>query len=149
MGLSKEEVSKRFKEFPGIKVTIENTGRMIKDARVHMLHNSGREGLCEEPNGLNTGSNSGYQVVNFAALAGAKRVLLLGYDMKFPGGKSHWHGGHPVKHPEAAYSRYARNFKTMVPQLAKMGCEVINCTPDSAIDAFPRGEIESVLAHTG
>ena len=69
--------------------------------------------------------------------------------MHFPGGKSHWHGGHPTKDLESNYVRWARNYGTMLPQLRKAGVEVINCTPDSRITAFPRGELESLLPDSG
>jgi hypothetical protein len=141
-----EQVKKAFAEFRGQKCTIENTGLQVSDPGVFFLHNFGSEGLSDRPNGLHTGSNSGYQAINLAVLAGAKRILLLGYDMKHTGGRSHAHNGHPVKHPEDVYLRYARNFATMVPHLQKLGVEVVNCTPQSAITCFPKEALESVLA---
>lgn len=135
-----------FKNFGGQKCTIEGTGMLVSDASVFMLHNYGREQLSDTPNGLHTGLNSGFQTLNIAYLAGAKRVLLLGYDMKFQGKKTHWHEGHPQKTPENNYSMYARRFNSAVPQLKRAGVEVINCSPDSALSAFPRGNLESVLS---
>ena len=82
-----------FKAFQGQKCTIENSGAMVDDPEIFMLHNSGHEGLSEKPNCLHTGSNGGYQAVNIATLAGAKRVVLLGYDMRFHGKRSHFHAG--------------------------------------------------------
>jgi hypothetical protein len=134
-----------FQAFAGEKCTIENTGMLISDPAINMLHNYGNEALSDTPNGLNTGSNSGYQCINIAYLAGARRVLLLGYEMRFPGGKSHWHGGHPIKVPETHYTAYARKFETMLPQLKRRGVEVINCTPDSAIKCFPYQELSCAL----
>lgn len=112
-----------------------------------MLHNYGNEGLSELLNGLNTGSNGGYQAVNLAALTGARRILLIGYDMRFPGGKSHWHGGHPPsgRVPESSYTMYARKFSTMLEQLTRLGIEVVNCTDGSAIRCFPFSSLEREL----
>ncbi len=140
-----EEVKRRFAEFPGQKMTIENTGMMISDAAVFMLHNSGPDGLSEKPNAICTGCNGGYQAVNIAVLAGAKRILLVGYDMRFTGGRSHSHNGHPTRQPESAYARYAQSFKTMLPQLKRLGVEVVNCTPGSLIACFPRAELVDAL----
>ena len=134
-----------FQAFAGQKVTIENTGCMVRDAEVFMLHNYGHEGLSDNPNGLSTGSNGGYQAVNIAVLAGAAKILLTGYDMRFPGGKSHWHSGHPIKVGEDRYAQYARSYKTMLPQLAELGCEVVNCTPGSAITAFRFSTVDKEL----
>ena len=134
-----------FKSFAGHKVTIENTGLLIKDEAVFMLHNLNNEQLSESPNGIHTGSNGGYQAVNIAVLSGAKRIILLGYDMRFPGGKSHWHGGHPVKNPADHYTMYAGKFATMLPQLKRLGVEVINATPGSAIKCFPFMDLNEAL----
>ena len=140
-----EQVRERFASFAGQKATIDGTGMMVPDPAVFMLHNHGREGLSEQPNGLHTGMNGGYQAINLAVLAGARRVLLAGYDMRFPGGRSHSHNGHPHSHPEANYSLYASKYSSMLPQLGRLGVEVVNCTPGSAITAFPRGDLASLL----
>lgn len=79
-------------------------------------------------------------------LAGAARILLLGYDGKFgPGGKSHWFGDHPVRSDEPTTATLARNLKQLVEPLATLGVEVINCSPDSAVDCFPRIGLEEAL----
>jgi hypothetical protein len=154
MGLDAPEVQKRFREFAGEKCTIENTGMMVADPAIHMLHNasargvgvSGHGGLSEEPNALCTGTNGGYQAVNIATLAGARKILLSGYDMHFPAGKSHFHGGHPVRVPEDKYAQYAGYYKTMLPQLKRIGCEVVNCSPGSRISCFRFSTVEAELA---
>lgn len=135
-----------FKAFEGQKVTIENTGGMVRDASVFMLHNYGYEGLSEKPNGVHTGSNGGYQAINIAVLAGCRKVLLSGYDMRFPGGRSHWHKGHPVKVGEDRYLQYAKTYKTMLPALGRLGVEVVNCTPGSALKCFRMSTLEKELA---
>ena len=149
LGLSAEDVARRFREFAGQKVTIENTGMSVQDPRVFILRNYTQvgqpEGLSAVPNGLHTGSNSGYQAINLAVLAGARRVLLVGYDMRFVNGKTHFHGGHPSKHPEDVYLRYARRFNNIVPAARALGIEIINCTPGSAVKAFPFGDLEEEL----
>lgn len=141
-----EQVRKAFESFAGQKVSIFNTGMAIADAKVFMLHNYGSDKLSEKPNGIHTGSNSGYQVMNVVTLAGAKRILLVGYDMRFTNGRSHSHNGHPHKMPENSYRDFAKTFATMQPQLAKLGVEVLNCTPGSAITCFPKGDLASLLA---
>lgn len=145
-----DEQRKAFAEFKGQKITIENTGMQVKDPTVFMLHNANdsrgsQGGLSEQPNGIKTGANGGYQAINIATLAGATRILLLGYDMKFTGGRSHSHNGHPLRMGEVAYTNYARNFASMVPQLKQKGIQVINCTPGSALTAFPIKPLADVL----
>jgi hypothetical protein len=145
---SKEEQRAAFASFSGQKVSIHNSGMQISDPAVFIMRNKDRSGLSEEPNSLCTGANSGYQALNLAVLAGAKRVLLVGYDMRFGAAQSHSHNGHPIKTAEACYVTFAKNFASMLPQLKKLSVEVINCNPKSAIGAFRKEDLASVLAHT-
>lgn len=131
----------------GTKVTIENGDGMVDDPDVFMLHNHGAAGLCEKTNGLMTGQNSGFQAINLAVLAGAKRIVLLGYDMKTAGAKSHWFGDHPIQTAPSVFSAMINNFPSLVKPLAKLGVEVLNCTPGSALECFPKRALESVLPH--
>ncbi|MDZ4253989.1 MAG: hypothetical protein U1A72_15575 [Sulfuritalea sp.] len=140
-----EEVKKAFAEFRGQKVTIFNTGMLVADPTVFMLHNHGSDELSEKPNGVHTGSNGGYQAINIAVLAGGNPILLVAYDMRFQQGKSHSHNGHPLKHSESAYLGYANRFGSMLPQLKRLKVEVLNCTPGSAIKAFQFVPLEEAL----
>lgn len=70
---------------------------------------------------------------------GVSRLLLLGYDMK-PG---HWHGNHPgALNKQAPFHDWLKRFRDAAPELEM---EVINCTPGSALDAFPRMSLENAL----
>lgn len=109
---------------------------------MHLLHNAGVEGLSNKPNALCTGSNSGYQAVGLAIAAGARQIILLGYDMRFIGGRSHWHGGHPVQQSEGTYTMtFAANFR----KLRAPGVDILNATPGSALNAFPFVDLERVF----
>lgn len=134
-----------FKSFAGAKVTIQGTGSLVPDTSTHLLHNYGTDGLSEVPNGLHTGCNSGYQAINIAYLAGARRIILLGYDMRFRNGRSHWHLGHPLRNPELHYEMYAKLFGSTRKQLDAAGIEVFNCCLDSHINAFPRRALAGLL----
>lgn len=125
-----------------MKCTIENTGANVADPSVHMLRNAGVEGISREPDRICTGRNGGYQAINIALLAGAERVVLLGYDMQYTEGKSHWHGDHPLHVPEQWYTQsYAPLFKAFV----DCGVPVINASRSTRIAALPRMTIEEAL----
>lgn len=123
----------------------------ISDPDVHMLRNGdeiGREnpGLSLDSTTLLSGRHGGYQAINFAALAGGNPILLLGYDMKHDAGRDHFEGGgHPVPTTEADLKAYAKRYRTMVEPLKRIGVDVINVTPDSAIDCFPRMTLEDAV----
>ncbi len=111
---------------------------------VRALAATGRSGLEEAPNGLRTGANSGYQAINLACHMGATRILLLGYDMQTTATGSHWFGEHPDG-VAPTWPVMLSDYPSLVKPLENKGVEVINCTPSSALDVFPRGKIGDLL----
>ncbi len=148
-GLSAGEVRERFATFAGQKCSIQNSGANIHDELVHILRNKhfpmNGNGLSLDPAALVTGRHGGFQALNLAVLAGAKRALLLGYDGRRGANGTHWFGQHPRPTPEAAFAEYRRAFSAAERDLQRAGVEVINCTPGSAIDSFPKVSLNEVL----
>jgi hypothetical protein len=95
---------------------------------------------------IHWGANSGYQAINLAYLWGARRIILLGYDCKRIEGKSHWFGEHQNglsrNHP---LDTWRRNFPQLAADLKAEGVEVLNCSPDSALDCFEKVELATAL----
>jgi hypothetical protein len=89
--------------------------------------------------------NSGAGAVSLAGLAGAKRVLMLGYDCAKTGGKAHWHGDHPKGLGNAgSIHKWPQQFAKLKAGMA--GVEIINCSRDTALTLFPRRPLEDCLA---
>lgn len=104
-------------------------------------------GLEASPDRLAHGRNSGYAVINLMAHLGAKRNILLGYDMGFKAsGDSHWHGSHPTAQKPSVYSVMLKEWPSIVEPLKARGIEVINCTPASALQVFPRMRLREALS---
>ena len=106
-----------------------------------------RPGLSRDPLYLHSGGNSGYQAINLAFHWGARRILLVGFDMRRTDGRSHWHGDHPrpLSNPQTPET-WVRNFTPLADDLVPEGVEVINCTPGSALGQFPRADLAATLA---
>lgn len=95
------------------------------------------------------GGNSGYQALNLAHLWGASPIILLGFDCNYgPNQKRHHYRDHPKEFGsngdgivswKSHFEEAARAFK----QLNK---RVINCSPDSAIRGFEKGELEDWIS---
>lgn len=88
--------------------------------------------------------NSGAGAIILASLAGAKRIILLGYDCQHTGGKAHWHGDHPAKlgnanRPES----WIKGFERAAREVS--GIEVFNCSRATALDMFPRKDLGECL----
>lgn len=129
------------KDFAGLKYA---TSTHVKWSGVQVLRNCGGAGLELDPSGVRHGLNTGYRAINVAVHLGAVRVLLLGYDMKADGKKEHWHGDHPIR-SRSPYREFLRRFQTLVEPLQQLGVEVLNCTPGSALECFPKANLRDVL----
>lgn len=104
-----------------------------------------KEGLGRE-NVIHTGSNSGYQAINLVYLLGAKKIILIGYDMQQTNGKSHWHGDHPSSlNRHSDYKSWVYKFNSLARDLRKECIEVVNATRETALNCFDRAPLEEVL----
>lgn len=87
--------------------------------------------------GALAGSSGGAMALNLAALLGASRIVLHGFDMR-PG---NYHSDHRVATPDKVYpERFIPSFEKMAPHLADLGIDVFNATPGSALTCFPQLE---------
>lgn len=117
-------------------------------------------GLSEDPEVLSHGHGSGHSLVNLAYLHGADRIVLLGYDCRYAkdyDGKARQVGSSP-RHFFGEYPASMQHWPSVQVQkgvhielldlyqsIHSQGLvEVINCTPDSAIECFPRMAIEDL-----
>lgn len=132
-------------EFAGLKY-----GLTVKAGHwpgVQRLRNTGRTGLERDPSGVRTGMNSGSQAINLAIHFGARRILLLGYDMKRGTAGGHWFGEHPIPlRSGSPYGDFRACFQLMVEPLRELGVQVLNCSRDTALRAFPRVPLAEALA---
>ena len=102
----------------------------------------GRVGLIPKP--FKAFGNSGAGAIAMAVKAGASRVILLGYDCQKTGGQAHWHGDHPAGLGNAgSMPKWPEQFKRLAESIED--AEIINCSRETALTAFPRGELESAL----
>lgn len=118
---------------------------------VVILRNSGYGGLDRSPDGLRTARNSGYGAINLAVHFGAKRIVLLGYNMGWLRGKSHFFGDHPstLSNHERLYPNFRKSYDLMVEPLRDAGVVVWNCTEQTSLDAFPVVKLRDVLLQPG
>lgn len=132
--------------FEGLRYTLDPKAASRWGA--HLLRQGPDEGLSTTPTTLCTGKNSGYQAVGLAFLLGARRILLLGFDLQpATDGREYFFGAHPYPRPvKNPYDRFIECFATLVEPLKKHGVEVINCTRDTALTAFPQMSIQEALA---
>lgn len=93
--------------------------------------------------GVVSGTNSGLLGLMVAVQLGATRILMLGYDMR----GTHFFGPHPapLRNPNPArFEVFKKQFDRYKPR----GVEIVNCTPGSALKAYPMADLHESLAQS-
>ncbi len=102
--------------------------------------------LFDKPGFIGSGGNSGFQALNLVAQFGAKRIILVGFDMHAARGL-HWYGpnrGRNMRNPkDTNYVRWRKALSDQATLLNKMGIEVINTSTDSALVCFPHRKLDA------
>lgn len=94
--------------------------------------------------GLKTGGgHSGFQAINLAVQFGAKRILLVGFDMV--GGRRLAHEQGVAKQMSSRVAAWRKDMDDAAPQFDRLGVDVINCSAVSALTAYPKATLEQVL----
>ena len=97
---------------------------------------------------IHTGHNSGFAAVGLAYNLGAKRIILLGYDMQMKGNQRHWFGAHPAgMEVNSNYNQYMTTFRSI--RCENYGIEIWNCTRSTALNCFPIYDLDDLLLTLG
>jgi uncharacterized Rossmann fold enzyme len=103
---------------------------------------------------LSWNGNTGAAAINLAIHFGAKRIMLLGFDMDIdPNNKmQHWHNLYakgPVsddrRRRKLPFSRHLLGFPVIAEDVKKLGVQIINVSKDSTITCFPKKTIKQVF----
>jgi len=143
-------------EFPGLKVSCHPRADRYDWIKYTPKDKSHSKGISDNPNMVSWNGNSGAAAISIAANAGAKRIILLGFDMKVNGKQEqHWHDIYgkiankdkrdPRKPQRFPFARHLIGFDQIAKDAKKRGIEILNCCPDSAIKEFPKFTIKELL----
>lgn len=131
-------------EFAGLRFSLDPTAARAKG--VIILKDTGTEGIEIDPAGLRTGRNSGAAAVNLAVHFGAKRIVLLGYDMSVDRKRTHFFGHHKFPLRDGSpYELFHESFKKQVGPLRHLGVDIVNCSRKTALSCFRRAPLEQEL----
>ena len=98
--------------------------------------------------------NTGACAVNLAGKFGAKKIVLVGFDMtqnprNGKKGSNNWHPNKVVT-SERTYENFREAFTNDVkPAAEKRGIEIINATPGSRLDCFPIVTLKEAVQECG
>jgi hypothetical protein len=132
--------------YKGLKFTIKGGSQYTNDIKV--LKKGKAYGLETDNQTLAHGNNSGYAAINLAYHLGARRVILLGFDMASDGVDSHFHDGYPTKSPQDRMyqDKFIPGFKQLNSELRDSGVMVLNASPYSKLTVFPKITLEQALS---
>jgi hypothetical protein len=117
----------------------------IKDPKVKLLRNTGKTGFDTTNGNLKHGGNSGYAAINLAYHLGAKRIILMGYDMKIINGKFHFHKGYLSKQNQNIYKRFIEPYKYIADIADQLNLRIFNTSMNSDLSYFKKLKIENFL----
>lgn len=124
------------KDFPGLVVS---SAPAVKDRpNIKFLQRGKRRAFDDREGFITRGSNSGHGGMCLGALFGAKRIVLLGFDMKMVEGEHNYHDEHDREVPPSIYQdQFVRSFEFVKDYFKENNIEVLNATPGSALPTFP------------
>lgn len=88
------------------------------------------------------GASSGHTAACLAAMMGAARLVLIGFEGGYVNGRSHGHTDY-VQHDEHAFrERFLPGWTGLAPAFKRLGVDVFNATQQSAVTEFPTVEFQ-------
>ena len=134
-----------------IKITCCERLHVVPWLRV-MRRSKKRAGIDTDPQFIAWNWNSGGSAVNLAYHLGARRIVLMGFDLKRDeANNTHWHDEYKKVNPGQedivyTYRKFKRGFDEIASDAVKLGVEIVNATPGSALESFPICSREEALA---
>ena len=143
-------------KFPGMKISCHPRADRYNWIKYTPKDTKHSKGISDNPKMVSWNGNSGAAAISIAANAGAKRIMLLGFDMKLDDvKKQHWHDAYGRygnrnntdrrKANKLPFNRHLVGFEQISKDAKKRGIEILNCCPDSAITQFPKLTVNEVL----
>ena len=113
---------------------------------ITILKSSGRHGIDLREGYIKDGGNSGFAALGLAHKLGAKRIILLGYDMSAASnGKTHFHDGYKIEQAKTIYKGFKEPFERIAEEYKKLNILIYNTNINSELNCFPKLPIENFL----
>lgn len=96
---------------------------------------------------IQAGRSSGHSAISLAIAMGARRVCLIGYDMRLVDNREHFHSDYRGGRDLTIYEKeFVPSFHGWNEAARASGVEILNCTPGSAVQEFRFADLGEVLA---
>ena len=106
-----------------------------------------REGISIKKGEIAWNKNSGAAAINIAVHTGAKRIILVGFDMALDENQNqHWHSFYKQpKATEILFAKHLEGFGAIKEDADKLGVTIINTSMDSKIKQFEKINYKELL----
>ncbi len=139
--------------YPGIKMSCNPSSNKTPWVWNFVRDSNKRRGISMAPGKVAWNFNSGAAAISIAAQSGAKRILLLGFDMKLGSDQAqHFHDAYgrgkiteEARMRKMPFSRHLRGFDQISIDAEQLGIEIINLSPNSAITQFRKMTVKEFL----
>jgi hypothetical protein len=144
-------------EYRGLKVTCTDLASTNEVPWVKYLPKDKEhvKGITRNPSKVSWNHNSGAAAISLAVHTGASKIILLGFDMNVNEDKNmHWHDIYKRgkietpkdwKHWQPILERQMLGFKHIAQDAKEIGVTIINASPTSSINSFPKTSIKYLL----
>jgi hypothetical protein len=147
---------KELKSYNGIKVSCHSIASKPErnDWKYTPKDNRKGFGITENPYKVSWNLNSGGAAISLACNLGAKRIILLGFDMNIENGYQHFHNAYkrgvikPEDHKRKRglpFDRHLKGFPTIKADADRLGVEILNTSLNSSIECFKKVDIKELL----
>jgi hypothetical protein len=141
--------------FPGLKVSCDPNCNKIPWIKYLVRDTSHPKGISIKAGAVSWNCNSGSAAISVAVQAGAKRIILLGFDMSLDNNIQHWHNmyGKPtdpktVSKSLLTFASHLSGFPVIAQDAKRLGVEIINASPNSTIPQFPKFSVKELINNT-
>ncbi len=142
-------------QFPGLRVCLSSSVKFPSWVKYIKRDTSKTMGISTNPHMAGWSGNTGAAAISIAYHTGAKRVILLGFDMKMGDNQyQHWHDLYnrgPLRSTDIRrmkrlpFNHHLKGFDNIARDAEKLGLTILNACPDSAITHFPKCTVDDIL----
>ncbi len=122
-----------FAFFSGLKATCNHKFVTEPRKNIKALLRGKPQGLETDPRKVSWNRSSGGSAINLAIHLGAKRIVLVGYDMRLIDGAKNWKPHKREKTKPNPYVRFREPFKKIMEDAKALGIEIVNASPKSSL----------------
>lgn len=135
-------------QFPGLKVSCANSTATFPWVKYLYKDPDAVSGISKRQNAVGWNGNSGGAAISLAVNLGVQKVFLLGFDMIIDPitGAQHWHREYKqVTGKNIPFRRHIKGFPEIAAAAKKMGVQIYNVNPESAIENFEKITLAKAL----